>query len=176
MSEKAFKMTIPELKTMCDFFTVDRSAHEGENMTKEVLVDRLLDFLGEPSTKLTKKGATSTKKGSAKKRKKQSDTADEEKKMSAKKKKKATKKVAAKKESDDEIEENDEEADDDDDKALAGGMPTEKALRKWVRAYVACFNMQSSTIKHALETASDKFGVDLSDKKALLKQLITDEM
>ena len=38
---------------------------------------------------------------------------------------------------------------------------TDKALRRWVQTYVACFNMDKTTIKPAMETTSDKFGIDL---------------
>eukprot|EP00568_Trieres_chinensis_P005106 CAMPEP_0183298668 /NCGR_PEP_ID=MMETSP0160_2-20130417/5629_1 /TAXON_ID=2839 ORGANISM="Odontella Sinensis, Strain Grunow 1884" /NCGR_SAMPLE_ID=MMETSP0160_2 /ASSEMBLY_ACC=CAM_ASM_000250 /LENGTH=56 /DNA_ID=CAMNT_0025460765 /DNA_START=32 /DNA_END=202 /DNA_ORIENTATION=- len=55
-------------------------------------------------------------------------------------------------------------------------MPSDKALRKWVRAYVRCFNLDKATTKHAIETASDKFGVDLTEKKTRIKELLTEEM
>ena len=57
-----------------------------------------------------------------------------------------------------------------------GTMPNDAQLRQWTRAYVRCFNMESVTIKSALEVAGDKFGVDLSSKKQRLKELIAEEM
>lgn len=57
-----------------------------------------------------------------------------------------------------------------------GTMPNDKQLRQWVRAYVRCFNLDKVTIKHALEVAAEKFGVDLAPKKDTLKQLLTEEM
>ena len=53
---------------------------------------------------------------------------------------------------------------------------TDKAFRRWVQAYVACFNMDKTTIKHAMETASDKSGIDLKGKKAKIRQFLTEEM
>lgn len=57
-----------------------------------------------------------------------------------------------------------------------GKDPNDKQLRNWVRAYVRCFNLDKVTTKHALVTASDKFGVDLASKKSRIKELLTEEM
>lgn len=57
-----------------------------------------------------------------------------------------------------------------------GTMPSDEQLRQWVRAYVRCFNLEKVTIKHALEVAAEKFGVDLASKKDTLKELLTEEM
>ncbi|EEC49316.1 predicted protein [Phaeodactylum tricornutum CCAP 1055/1] len=64
----------------------------------------------------------------------------------------------------------------DDDLPERGTMPDTGQLRKWTKAYICCFNMEKVTIKHALEIAGDKFGVDLSSKKSELKDLLTEEM
>jgi hypothetical protein len=64
----------------------------------------------------------------------------------------------------------------DDELPERGTMPDTGQLRKWTKAYICCFNMEKVTIKHALEIAGDKFGVDLSSKKSELKDLLTEEM
>ncbi|KAI2512172.1 hypothetical protein MHU86_2259 [Fragilaria crotonensis] len=76
-------------------------------------------------------------------------------------------------------EDNDEEYAFDDSEIIANGEQREvsdKALRRWVKAYIACFNMDKATIRHAIQTASDKFGVNLASKKEVLKQLLTEEL
>jgi hypothetical protein len=158
MSTKAYKLTIPLIKKLCDLFHVDRFKLE----TKDTLIDALLDFLGAPSEDRIKGGKKSKKAAAA--------SAASAKSSGGKKKKKA----AAVEEDDDE---EDEDDDDDDDVPLKKGeLPSDAALRKWVRAYVQCFNLKKATVKHAIATASDKFGVDVSKKKALLKELLTSEM
>jgi hypothetical protein len=161
MSVKAYKLTIPQIKKICDLFHVDRFKIE----SKDDLIDALLDFLGSPSEDQLK-GAR--KKAAAK-------SAASPKSSGSKEKKK--KKSAASTERDDVVEDDDDEESDDGDAPLKeGGSPSDEALRKWVRAYVRCFNLQKATVKHAIATASDKFGVDVSKKKALLKELLTSEM
>mmetsp|Transcript_23400 Transcript_23400/g.50755 ORF Transcript_23400/g.50755 Transcript_23400/m.50755 type:complete len:344 (+) Transcript_23400:103-1134(+) len=157
---RANKLTVPGLKSTCDLFDVDRTAGAGEKQGKEFLVDKLLDFLGEPSKKLTKTWISNNKKKAA---------------AAARKEKESSKKAkkAAKEESDDD---DDEEEDDMFEEVDGKKMPTDKAIKKWVRAYVRCFNLDKATTKHAMETCSDKFGVDLSDKKAFIKQLLTEAM
>ena len=91
--------------------------------------------------------------------------------LAAKKSGKAGKKKAAKEESSDEEDEDDMLEDVDGQK-----VPTDKALRRWVKAYVRCFNLDKATTKHAMETASDKFGVDLKPKKQRIKELLTEAM
>ena len=56
-------------------------------------------------------------------------------------------------------------------------MPSNKALRKWVKAYLVCFNTDNVNVSHAFETASSKFGVDIKgETKATLKKMIIEEM
>lgn len=55
-------------------------------------------------------------------------------------------------------------------------MPTDHQLRQWTRAYVRCFNSDKVTVKHALETASDKFGLDLSSRHTRIKELLVEEL
>ena len=156
MSKKAYSLTIAELKAICDVFDVDRS----KIGDKDTLIDRLLDFLGQPDEKLTKAKPTTSKA----KPKKSAASPEKPKAKEAKKK-------SAKKEAHGESKEDDTEEEPGED-----GMPSDETLRKWVRAYVCCFNLDKATTKHALQTASDKFGVDLSAKKARIKELLTEEM
>jgi len=62
---------------------------------------------------------------------------------------------------------------DDEMEDAEGKFPSDKALKRWANAYKECFNMEKSTLKGALQIASDKFGVDLKEKKALLKDFLT---
>ena len=156
--EKARKISNPGLKNLCDFFDIDRSATDGEKVDKDFLVDRLLDFLADPSEELTKTWIKENKKKAAAKKKKAA-------------KAEAGKKKVAKEESSDEEDEEDmfEEVD-------GQKLPTDKALKRWVKAYVRCFNLDKATTKHDMETASDKFGVDLKPKKQRMKELLTEAM
>eukprot|EP00547_Thalassionema_nitzschioides_P004398 CAMPEP_0194199668 /NCGR_PEP_ID=MMETSP0156-20130528/602_1 /TAXON_ID=33649 /ORGANISM="Thalassionema nitzschioides, Strain L26-B" /LENGTH=308 /DNA_ID=CAMNT_0038924603 /DNA_START=13 /DNA_END=939 /DNA_ORIENTATION=+ len=121
---------------------------------KEDLVKCLLHFIGCPNEKLTKTYIKTSKTTTVKKQKKKKRGGDDD--------------------------------DDDDD---AEGMeiidgksvPTDSALRKWVRAYISCFNLEKVTTKHALDTCANKFGVSHKDmaatgKKKVLKGMLTEEM
>jgi hypothetical protein len=124
-----------------------------------------LDFLGAPDETLTtlKPAAVGSK-------------VTPKKKAAAKK---GGKKSKAKSETDDESEEDVKEPPEDFSKIKGfkkGDKPDEEALRQWVRAYVACFDMDSATTKHAIKTASDKFGRDLSKEKSKIKSLLAEEM
>ncbi len=59
----------------------------------------------------------------------------------------------------------------DDDK-----MPSEEQLQEWVQAYVKCFSMDKATAKHALETASDKFEVNLVSKRPMIMKMLKEEV
>lgn len=54
--------------------------------------------------------------------------------------------------------------------------PTKAQLQAWVKAYVRCFNMHKATMEHALDTAADKFGMDLSSRKDDFRRWITEEL
>ncbi len=127
--------------------------------TKEELVDRLCDFLGNPSELLAKptvaESANGEKKGSPKK------------KTTKGKRKPSAKMVLV--------------AEQKDPFALVkshtkGEKPSDDALRQWVKAYVVCFDMDSATTKHAIMTASAKFGVELTQSKGRIKELLAEEM
>ncbi|GAX27216.1 hypothetical protein FisN_13Lh228 [Fistulifera solaris] len=55
-----------------------------------------------------------------------------------------------------------------------GQMPSDSQLQTWARYFTKVYNMEKATIKVALEVASDKFGVDLKDKKSLLKEYLAE--
>lgn len=120
-----------------------------------------MDFLGAPDETLTTLKPVGSKAASKKK-------------AGAKK---GSKKSKAKSESDDEAEVKEPPTDFSKIKALKkGDKPDEETLRQWVRAYVACFDMDSATTKHAIKTASEKFGCDLSKEKSKIKELLAEEM
>ena len=152
MTAKAYKLTVPVLKKVCDMLSIDRSGCSDKNK----LVDVLLKFLGAPSAEALK-GAS----GSNKKAKKSTDAS------------------AEKKKDEKDYEYSDVEGDDSsstDDTSLGDEKPTKEQLRKWVRAYVRCHNMKTATIKDAIAIASDKFGFDLKSEKQTIKELLTEEM
>lgn len=158
MGTKAYKLLLAQVKSIIDLLRLDRS----EAKNKDELIDLLLDFLGEPQEEYL---------------------VDEPKKRSRKSKGKAGKKKAGK-ESEDEEDEGgkgksgvaEDDYSDIGDAKVEEGEPSDEMLRRWVRAYVRCHNMKKSTVKSALDLASDKFGVDLSDKKQRFKELLTEEM
>jgi hypothetical protein len=144
-------MTTAQLKSLIDFFYIDRFTETPGGADKETLVDYLLDFLGAPDPDLiVKPGEEGSKKKTA-----------------PKKKKTAGRKKAAKKEEDPFAMVR---------KHKKGEKPTEQALRQWVRAYVVCFDMDRATTKHAITTATERFGMDMTKKKSFIKHLLTEEM
>lgn len=162
MGQRAYKLKVSDIKRLCDFFAIDRSGAKD----KDTLVDALLDFLGEPGENLLKhKGGL---KGSAQKKRKSRKDDDED------------------QESDDETESEDYERKPKKIKpspksktSKAKGrarMPSDGELRRWVNAYIMCHNMEKSTLKHAMEIAGEKFGVDLSSQKAKLKQFLAEAL
>lgn len=151
-------MTNAGLKRMCDFFDIDRSAKGGETVGKDFLTDKLLNFLAAPDEKLTKDYV---------KNKKKKEAAAARKAEGGGGSKKKSKKV-------DDFD--DDGAEEDFEEVDGKRVPTDKALRKWVRAYIRCFNLDKVTAKTALATASDKFGVDLIERKRRLKELLAEEM
>jgi hypothetical protein len=178
-STKAFKMHVPQLKMLCDFFDVDRSSASGKALDKETLIDRLLDFLGAPDPDLVK-GKGEKKKTPKKATSKQTPV------KSTKYPTKGGKKISKKSDntSESEPESDVEEAEEvkpspDYSKVKEhkkNEKPSDEVLRQWVRAYVVCFNMDAATTKHAIKTASEKFGVDLNTEKDRIKELLAEEM
>mmetsp|Transcript_21559 Transcript_21559/g.40258 ORF Transcript_21559/g.40258 Transcript_21559/m.40258 type:complete len:317 (-) Transcript_21559:199-1149(-) len=155
---KAFKLNLAQVRRLCDFFHVDRETEDGKALNKEQTIDRLLDFLGDPNDSYIKTDDPAEIKPASKKKK-----APKTKTKAAAKRKSVSKKVV-----------------EDPFSVIKahskGSTPTDAALRQWVKAYVVCFDMDSATTKHAIKTASDKFGVDLADRKATIKEFLAEEM
>ena len=79
--------------------------------------------------------------------------------------------------SDDSEKKETEPEDNDEDEVIEGKtIPSAKKLRTWVKAYVACFDLDKCSAKHAIGTASDKFKVDLSIKKNTIMEMLKDEI
>jgi len=139
-------------------------------------MQRLLDFLGCPDEKLIK----NTKKKERKGARKSGEGAKKTK--GAKGKRRSRGKSDKDDDKDDDMTETDSEEEREGKIEKAGKdeepkpMPNDEALKDWVKAYISCFNINKATTNHAIGIAEDKFGVDLSEKKALIKKLLTDEM
>jgi len=56
-----------------------------------------------------------------------------------------------------------------------GKMPSDTTIRKWAHAFCMCHDMEKATIKVAMKLAGEKFGVDMSEKKDLLKEVLSKE-
>jgi len=152
---------------MCDLFDIDRTPPPKGKVVldKDSIINRLLTFLAAPDIKHTTAGKRTTKK-----RVRTSMT----KSPKAKKAKKGEE-VEVEVETDDEMEEEEEEQ--EVEKGVKGNkMPNKNQLRKFVRAYVTCFSMEKTTTKHLIQTASDKFDVNLASKKKDILELLTAEM
>mmetsp|Transcript_16556 Transcript_16556/g.45611 ORF Transcript_16556/g.45611 Transcript_16556/m.45611 type:complete len:302 (+) Transcript_16556:184-1089(+) len=145
---KAFKMNVSQIKTLCTFFNVDHRAEDGKPLKKDDLIDRLLDFLGEPDESMvgSKLSAEVKKTGDAKSKKKRvaKDLNEDPFSLIRDYKK--------------------------------GKLPSDNAMRQWVKAYICCVDMETATTKDAVQTASAKFGVDMTGKKARIKELLAEEI
>ena len=61
------------------------------------------------------------------------------------------------------------------DDSISNTFPTDHQLRQWTRAYVRCCNPHKVTVQHALDMATDKFGMDLTSKYTRIKELLVEE-
>mmetsp|Transcript_9124 Transcript_9124/g.22653 ORF Transcript_9124/g.22653 Transcript_9124/m.22653 type:complete len:307 (+) Transcript_9124:197-1117(+) len=153
---KAFKMNVSQIKALCTFFCVDHCGEDGKSLIKEDMIDRLMDFLEAPDESLIKQTTKPVEK---------------KKKVAAKKKKdppRTKRSSVATKVSEDPF-------------SLIkdytkGKVPSDKAMRQWVKAYIVCVDMETATTKDAVLTATAKFGVDMASKKARIKQLLAEEI
>ena len=167
-------MHIREIKQLCDFFNVDRKPGKNEIMDKDLLVDRLLDFLSAPNEEtMNSKEEESTT---------ETPTPPSSESLVSKKRKRSV------------VEESEDEKDEqggikdwvefsraegmfalvrDHDK---GDEPSDVAVRQWVQAFVACYDMDTATMKMVLQVASAKFGVDMKSKKNLIKEFLVEEI
>lgn len=149
---KAFKMNVSQIKMLCTFFSVGYSDGDGKSLKKDDMIDRLLDFLGEPDESLVERKVSS----------------DSKKKADTKPKAKAKAKRVVKSPNEDPF-------------SLIrdhkkGKNPSDKAMRQWVKAFIACVDMETATTKDAVQTASAKFGVDMTAQKARIKELLAEEI
>jgi hypothetical protein len=167
---------------LCDFFDVIRVDESGNALNKDDMIENLLDFLTQPHKDflnveypdIVAKKATggTTKKATTAAPTKKGTTPPP--KMKAVPKKAAVKKATSKTSK--------PKAEPPMDpfslikKHTSGTEPSDGALRQWVKAYIVCFDMNRATTKHAIQTASEKFGIDLSGKKNTIKEMLADEM
>ena len=184
MGQKAYKLKVAELRNLCDFFGIDRT----EAKDKDGLVDALLDFLGEPQEKFLKGGKKGTPKPKKAGRKSSKEVTDDEEDedtemedVEDEEKKAAKGKGSAKKESKSTPKKEKSNGSAKKGSAStpstpAGKLPSDDELRDWVGAYVKCYNMSKSTIKHAIQIASEKFDVDVAPLKPKLKQFLTEAL
>lgn len=161
-----------QIVDLCNFFALTLEPTKDEpKMDKDTCIDRLLDFLGNPHqdwlVDSLKEATAPAKKPAAAAAKKPTVA----KKASAPAKKAAP----AKKEPADTVSTQSDYA--KIKKAIGKKkVPSDEVLRAWVRAYVACFNLDKATTKHAIMTCSDKFGVDMSKMKQQIKQILAEEL
>ena len=148
-------MTVAELRNMCDFFAIDRFTETPNGADKDTLVDYLLDFLGAPDPDLVvdpnRKPVSPSKK----------------KKKAAPKKKKRKKPAEEKPPADPFAQVKAHEM---------GKKPSKKALQQWCRAFVVCFDMDNTSVKTAVKMATERFGVDMKERKAEIRDYLTQEM
>lgn len=179
----AHQMTVPLLKALCDLFDISRIPAPGTKTVpgKEGLVDLLLDFLGAPHVKMTKSANQSNGSGSGSNG--SNGTGGKKKRGPGRPRKKKPEEEEEEDEDvdmdmeDDEAEAEVVEESEDEDEVVDGvTLPSAKKLKKWVEAYVTCFSLEKATTNHAIETASDKFGVDLVCKKEKIKELLAEAM
>jgi len=185
LSVKVCKLFIPQLKELCDFFDIDRSPNgERPKMDKDGLIDRLLEFMGAPAEEQTKgfvKGVYGVvkveRKTPTKKRKVDLEGSASPKATKIRfSRKRRAQRVRESSGDETETRENSDSEDVFDYNEETDTMPSVKKLRTWVRAYITCFNLDKATTKHAVETASDKFGVDMGKMKGAIKKILAEEL
>ena len=154
MSKRAYALNKSQIVDLCNFFALTLEPTKDEpKMDKDTCIDRLLDFLGHPQKDWlvdSVKETAAPKKAAPAAAKKAAPAAP---KVTTQSDYQKIKKAIGKKK-----------------------VPSEDVLRAWVRAYVACFNLDKATTKHAIITCSEKFGVDMSKQKQLIKQILAEEL
>jgi hypothetical protein len=194
---KAAELTDALLKSFLSFLHIERPTR----MSKEERISKLLEFLAEPSESLVeetpqsekvvkviaKSSEVRKKRGRPPKNQSVSTTSTpDSSKPKAKRGRGRPKKIVSTADEDavaddtevvEEKEEEEELNDDDNDEIIDGQtIPSAKKLRKWVKAYVTCFDLDKCNAKHAITTASEKFKVDLTVKKNTLMEMLKDEI
>mmetsp|Transcript_1030 Transcript_1030/g.2011 ORF Transcript_1030/g.2011 Transcript_1030/m.2011 type:complete len:349 (-) Transcript_1030:281-1327(-) len=165
MSRRAYALNKSQIVDLCNFFALTLKPTKDEpKMDKDTCIDRLLDFLGTPHQDWLVDSLKEAAKPAKPASKKASPAAATSKAAAAKKKAPPAK--------------NSTLSDYQKIKKAIGKkkVPSEEVLRAWVRAYVACFNLDKATTKHAIITCSEKFGVDMSKQKQLIKQILAEEL
>jgi hypothetical protein len=140
-------------------------------------MQRVLDFLGCPDATLLKKPVEKKvkAKGSARRGKRNSKGGNKEKSQDAGDDEAMTE-TDSENEGKEEKRNTSSKAAMKDESETSKHMPSNEEIKKWVKAYVACFDIKQATTNHAVGIAQDKFGVDFSDKKDLFKKLLTEEV
>lgn len=164
-STKAFKLRKAEIIRLCDILAIERS---NKPLKKEALIDLLLDFLGAPSEdlligagqkkRLGRPRSIASSKSAGKKRKRDQDDSGS---------------VDQSARGDGGVESHTGSTEEE---SHSGNLPSDNALRKWVQAFVQCYNMDKVSMKVAVEIASDKFGVDMLPKKETIKTMLVEEL
>lgn len=67
-----------------------------------------------------------------------------------------------------------QQEDEEEETVQFGQMPSDQQVQTWARHFTKVYNMEKATIKVALEVAGDKFGVDMKEKKSLLKEYLAE--
>lgn len=155
---KAATCTDALLKSFCDILAI----HRASNTNKKVKIEKLITFLAAPSESLMGTSQTTAVEEviakSAETRKRKGRPTKSGSSTPSKKKAKVP-------------------DDDDNDEVIDGKtIPSTKKLRTWVKAYVACFDLDKCNAKHAIGTASDKFKVDLDVKKNTIMEMLKEEI
>jgi len=145
-TNKCMSLDLKIIKHIMDLFDIDRSSKTG-GVKKDELIQRMFTWFQCPKEELT------AHYGKKKRKKAPAQT----------KKRKPSKKAKVDNASDD-------ESDD------GSGTPSNSELKKWMDMYIQCVNLDETTVGMFVTAASSKFGVDLSEKKPLLKQLLADAL
>lgn len=183
---KAGECTDVLLKSLCDILGIPRN-----KTNKPEKVHRLVEFLGEPSEFMLKAStAVTVEEVIAKSVEIRKQSKAKKKTESPKKKPRGRPKKNKSKDAEEDVFEETEDVvddvenmepevpeDNDEDEIIDGKtIPSAKKLRAWVKAYVACFDLDKCNAKHAIGTASDKFRVDLGLRKNMIMEMLKDEI
>jgi hypothetical protein len=177
MGQKAYKLMIPQLKKLCDTFGIDRRGMSGN---KEDLVNCLLDFLGEPVTidkfKHIRSSSTASKKKKTNPEDGDDDVPDDGSAGAIGGDEEANKDSNIAEDDNDDNDTYNEKDDYWEDAMLADGTEvSDETLRLWVRAFVRCHNIKKTTLKQTVAIATEKFGIDMTDKTSQIKDLLVEE-
>lgn len=190
-SVKTYKLSLQQISMLLDFFLIDRTPEKGVRADKDFLIDKLLDFFSAPSLGLLTGFKSSQEE--VPNTPAQSPATKSESSLPPKKRKRIE--VESSEEEDDHNASDDEEKEetyvtheDWAKKARIDGVffmvrnhtkgkhPSDAALRQWVQAYVTCFDLDQATLKHVIQTASAKFGVNMKERIDLIREYLVSEI